>query len=337
MWFPIAILLLAAAMALGLAAWQMRRENSRLARSKLETETELKKLQATQSQVIHTTKLASLGQMVAGVAHEINTPLGFVKSNVEVVSELIDDYRKLVTQYDAAVQYCQQPVDLMFSADKSSLDKLVKHVEEARRKLYEARSALEKSSLINEAKDLLNDASEGIGQLSGLVQNLKGFSRVDRDGMDLVDVNEGVEGALTIAGYQLRDRIRVIKHLGQLPKVRCMPSQINQVFLNLITNAAQAMDGTGTLTIASKALDDSIEVSFADTGSGIPDEVLPKIFDPFFTTKGVGEGTGLGLSIVHKILKGHGGAIKVRTTPKKGSVFTVSLPLEGSVPTAVHA
>ena len=291
---------------------------------------ELKRLQATQSQVIHTTKLASLGQMVAGVAHEINTPLGFVKSNVEVVGDLLDDYRTLVTRYDAAVEYCLQPVDLIFGADKASLDKLVKHVEDARRKLFEARTHLEKSSLLKDAKELLTDASDGLTQLSSLVLNLKGFSRVDRDGMDSVDLNEGLESALMIAQHQLRDRVQVVKHLQPLPQVRCMPSQMNQVFLNLITNAAQAIDGDGTLTIDSRASGNEVEISFTDTGCGIPDEILPKIFDPFFTTKPVGEGTGLGLSIVHKIIKSHGGSIKVRTTPKKGSTFIISLPVDGT-------
>ncbi len=325
----IALLLLVGCIGLGFELFRARRANLVLRAGQAEAETELKRLQSTQSQVIHTTKLASLGQMVAGVAHEINTPLGFVKSNVEVVGDLLDDYRKLVQQYDVAVQYCLQPVDLIFGADKSSLDKLVKHVEEARRKLFEARAAVEKSPLLKDAKELLGDASEGLAQLSSLVVNLKGFSRVDRDGMDNIDLNEGVESALMIAQHQLRDRVKVIKQLQPLPKVRCMPSQMNQVFLNLITNAAQAIDGDGSLSIDSRAEGGQVQISFADTGCGIPDDVLPKIFDPFFTTKPVGEGTGLGLSIVHKIIKGHGGSIKVRTTPKKGTTFIVSLPVDG--------
>ncbi|HST27843.1 MAG TPA: ATP-binding protein, partial [Rudaea sp.] len=188
-----------------------------------------------------------------------------------------------------------------------------------------------------DAKELLGDASEGLAQLSSLVLNLKGFSRVDRDGMDTMDLNEGIESALMIAQHQLRDRVQVVKQLQPLPKVRCMPSQMNQVFLNLITNAAQAIDGDGTLTIASKAEGGQVQLDFTDTGCGIPDDVLPKIFDPFFTTKPVGEGTGLGLSIVHKIVKGHGGSIKVRTTPRKGTTFTVSLPVNGSGTAAAEA
>jgi signal transduction histidine kinase len=328
-WIIVVALLLACA-ALGFLLLRAQGESRALRAGHAEAEEEIKRLQATQSQVIHTTKLASLGQMVAGVAHEINTPLGFVKSNVEVIGDLLDDYRKLVKQYDAAVQLCLQPVDLIFGADKAALDKLVKHVEDARRKLFEARTALEKSPLLKDAKELLTDASEGLSQLGSLVLNLKGFSRVDRDGMDSMDLNEGLESALMIAQHQLRDRVHVVRRFGQLPKVRCMPSQINQVFLNLITNASQAIDGEGTITIESKQIGNHVEISIEDTGSGIPDDVLPKIFDPFFTTKPVGEGTGLGLSIVHKIIKGHGGTIKVRTTPKKGSVFTLSLPVDAA-------
>ena len=325
----IIVLLLAACGGLAFLWQSERKKIVAFTAREAQTQEEIKRLQATQSQVIHTTKLASLGQMVAGVAHEINTPLGFVKSNVEVVGDLLDDYRKLVKLYDAAVQLCLQPVDLLFGADKASLDKLVKYVEEARKKLFEARANLESSSLLKDAKELLGDAGDGLTQLSSLVQNLKGFSRVDRDGMDSVDLNEGLDSALMIAQHQLRDRVKVVKHLEPLPKVRCMASQMNQVFLNLITNAAQSIDGDGTITIDSRPVGQTVEMSFTDTGSGITDDVLPKIFDPFFTTKPVGEGTGLGLSIVHKIIKGHNGSVKVRTTPKKGSTFTISLPVDG--------
>jgi len=191
--------------------------------------------------------------------------------------------------------------------------------------------------MLTEAKELLADSADGITQLASLVQNLKGFARVDRDGMDLMDVNEGVESALMIAAHQLRDRINVVRKLDSVPRVRGMPSQLNQVFLNLITNAAQAMPEEGTLTVATRATDGNVEIAFSDTGCGIPDDVLPKIFDPFFTTKAPGEGTGLGLSIVHKIVKSHGGSIKVRTTPNRGSEFTVMLPTsEGAARPTVH-
>ncbi len=330
------LLLLAAAVVLGTALFRFKRENAALEAERARIQSELERLQAGQAQVIHTTKLASLGQMVAGVAHELNTPLGFVRSNVEVVGELFDDYQKLVGAYDQAVQQCLQPLEMLFGADPEIAARLLRHVEDARRRLFEARTALVKSSLPGEARDLLGDSADGIGQLVELVANLKGFARLDRDGMDAMDVNEGIESALNIARHQLRDRIEIVRRLGEAPKVRCMPAQINQVFLNLITNAAQAMGESGTLTITSRAAKGQVEVSFADTGSGIPDDVLPKIFDPFFTTKEPGEGTGLGLSIVHKIVKSHGGAIRVRSSVGKGTEFIVALPVEPSraAPTA---
>ncbi|MBK7043712.1 MAG: ATPase [Rhodanobacteraceae bacterium] len=307
-----AILATTTVLALAAAVYFFLRER-KLRGSMSNSEEEAKKREASQAQVIHTTKLASLGQMVAGVAHEINTPLGFVKSNVEVVSDLL-------SEYEAAVTKVMTGVDLMLTLDASMVDR-------AKAAIQKARIELAKATTLNEARELLEDSTTGLKQMSGLVLNLKGFARVDRDGMDTIDLNDSVRSALTIAGHQLRDRITVVEELGDVPKVKCMPSQINQVFLNMITNAAQAMGDEGTLTIRSVTKSSFVEVSFEDTGGGIPDEVMPKIFDPFFTTKPVGEGTGLGLSIVHKIIQGHGGAIRVKSQVGKGTTFFVELPL----------
>ncbi len=278
---------------------------------------DLEKMQQTQSQVIHTTKLASLGQMIAGVAHEMNTPIGFVKSNVEVVRELLGEHRQLIGK-------CLQGFDVMLAADLSN----PQMVEPMRRAMTKVRAALASDARLSDGDELLKDSVDGLVQIANLVKNLKGFARVDRDGMDALDLNECVESALTIAAHQLRDRVEVVRELGQLPKINGVASQINQVLLNLITNAAQAMDEGGTLTVASRRSGDQVEIDITDTGSGIPDEVMPKIFDPFFTTKPVGEGTGLGLSIVHKIVQSHGGSIKVRTAARKGTTFTISFPID---------
>jgi two-component system NtrC family sensor kinase len=282
-----------------------------------EAAAELEKMQQSQAQVIHTTKLASLGQMIAGVAHEMNTPIGFVKSNVEVVRELMAEHRQLLEK-------CLQGFDMMLGVD---LKNPQMH-EPMRRALTKVRTALAGDERLRDGDDLLKDSVDGLVQIANLVKNLKGFARVDRDGMDQLDLNECIESALTIAAHQLRDRIEVVRELGQLPKINGVASQINQVLLNLITNAAQAMGDSGKLTVASHRAGDQVEIDISDTGSGIPDDVLPKIFDPFFTTKPVGEGTGLGLSIVHKIVQSHGGTIKVRTAPKKGSTFTISFPID---------
>jgi signal transduction histidine kinase len=305
---------LSAAGGYGAARWLAERDRADMAKRLREAEGELRTQQQSQAQVIHTTKLASLGQMVAGVAHEINTPLGFVKSNCEVIGDLLGEYEAAMAELLAAV-------DATLGADPA-------HAEAVRARLADARDALAGNTAFVDGKDLLADSLEGIQTITNLVANLKGFARVDRDGLDQIDLNDSIRSALTVIGHQLRDRVRVDLKLGALPKVRCMPSQLNQVFLNLLSNGAQAIDGTGTITIETRQTRDAVEASFTDTGSGIPDDVLPRIFDPFFTTKPVGEGTGLGLSIVHKIIKSHGGAIHVRTALGQGTTFTVSLPTD---------
>jgi len=313
----LALLLL---LAIAAIAWLVLHER-RLRKQLSVLQAESKKREASQAQVIHTTKLASLGQMVAGVAHEINTPLGFVKSNVEVVADLLAEYEQAVTNVMTGV-------DFLLNADPGIADR-------ARNLVIKARSQLARATGLNEARELLTDSVDGLKQMSALVLNLKGFARVDRDGMDLVDINDSIKSSLTIAGHQLRDRIAVETEFGQLPPVRCMPSQINQVFLNLITNASQAMGEEGRLRIRSVAKKDGVEVSISDNGSGIPEHVLPNIFDPFFTTKKVGDGTGLGLSIVHKIIQGHGGSIRVNSVVGKGTTFFVELPADSkSMPAA---
>jgi two-component system, NtrC family, sensor kinase len=309
----IGMLVLLLLLAVAAAAWFFLRERALLVKLAA-LEVDAKKREASQAQVIHTTKLASLGQMVAGVAHEINTPLGFVKSNVEVVADLLAEYEQAVTNVMTGV-------DFLLNADAGIADR-------AKALVIRARSQLAQATGLNEARELLTDSVDGLKQMSSLVLNLKGFARVDRDGMDSVNLNDSIKSSLTIASHQLRDRITVETEFGQIPLVKCMPSQINQVFLNLITNAAQAMGEEGLLRIRSQAKKDSVEVSISDNGSGIPENVLPNIFDPFFTTKKVGEGTGLGLSIVHKIIQGHGGAIRVNSVVGKGTTFFVELPID---------
>jgi two-component system, NtrC family, sensor kinase len=309
----IGILVLLLLLAVAAVAVLFLRERKLLAKLAA-LEVDGKKREASQAQVIHTTKLASLGQMVAGVAHEINTPLGFVKSNVEVVADLLAEYEQAVTNVMTGV-------DFLLNADAGI-------AERAKALVIRARAQLAQATGLNEARELLTDSVDGLKQMSSLVLNLKGFARVDRDGMDSINLNDSIKSSLTIASHQLRDRITVETEFGQLPQVKCMPSQINQVFLNLITNAAQAMGEDGLLRIRSQAKKDSVEVSITDNGSGIPENVLPNIFDPFFTTKKVGEGTGLGLSIVHKIIQGHGGAIRVNSVVGKGTTFFVELPID---------
>jgi two-component system NtrC family sensor kinase len=243
-----------------------------------EAQRELDRLQAAQAQTIHVTRLAALGQMVVGIARDTNVPLGFAQNNLTMLVELLDEYRELVQRYDTAVQHCLQPVDLLFSADKETLDKLVKYVEEARRKLFEARANVESSALPRNARQLLLDSGESLSQLSASVQGLREFASSDSDAPTLVDVGERVNRALTLAQPRLHDRIEVVRQIGVLPRVRCAPGDLDQVFLNLITNAALAIEGKGKLTIAGKTVGDQVELTFEDTGIGMADNILPKIF-----------------------------------------------------------
>lgn len=308
--FTLITLLLLAIAAAGWLGWQWRLARTRL----VELEQEVRRQQQSQAQVMHTTKLASLGQMIAGVAHEMNTPLGFVRSNVEVVGELMEERDQKALAMAEALERIAQVSDM-------ATFRL------ARAAGTEARKAYLDATANDESRDLLRDSYEGLTQLSALVLNLKGFARVDRDGMEAIDPRECIRSALLIAQHQLRDRVTVEQQLDEVPKIRCVPSQINQVFLNLITNAAQAMDEGGRLIIATERHGGEVEMRVTDSGHGIPPDVLPKIFDPFFTTKAVGEGTGLGLSIVHKIVTSHGGRIEVDSAPGRGSTFTVRLPI----------
>jgi signal transduction histidine kinase len=317
-------IVLAAVVGAALMAWLAARRERTLETVLAAAQEELRRQQNSQAQAIHTTKLAALGQMVAGVAHEVNTPLGFVKSNVEVIGELLRDY-------EAAVARLLSGLDLFTNADAATFEK-------AKGIIARSKQELTTQSALIDAKDLLKDCLEGLKTITELVLNLKGFARVDREGTDLADLNESLKNALTVTAHQLRDKIKVVQHFETLPKVRCVPAQLNQVFLNLISNAAQAMGPGGTLTLSSRPVDSgAVEISIADTGAGIPDKVLPRIFDPFFTTKSVGEGTGLGLSIVHKIVKAHGGSIHVKTKVGEGTTFTLTLPVDFTQPHAKAA
>jgi signal transduction histidine kinase len=182
--------------------------------------------------------------------------------------------------------------------------------------------------VLTELGGLVKDGLYGTGEMAEIVGNLKDFSRLDRSKVTSFNLNDGVASSLGLARHMLKS-VNVIRQFGEIPAITCAPSQINQVFLNLITNAAQALPASkGEITLTTRADSGGVAVEVADNGKGIPPEVLPKIFDPFFTTKEVGEGTGLGLSISHKIVEQHGGRIAVASEVGKGTRFTVWLPLK---------
>ena len=272
-------------------------------------------LRESQAQLVQSEKMASLGQMVAGVAHEINTPLGYARSNAGIIRTTLPKIRALCAAQDKVLS--------LLMADNSSEQEMA----EALSAVAERRKKTNADEILGDLDTLLEDADHGLLQIADLVASLKDFSRVDRSRTDLFDVNAGIESALKICNSQLKDRVEVQRLFGELPEIECSPSQLNQVFLNLFTNAAQAISGEGLLTIVTSADAEGVTVRVRDTGSGMSEEVKQRIFEPFFTTKSVGKGTGLGLSIVFRIIEDHGGRISVQSEPDEGSEFIIRLPL----------
>ncbi|MGH8373135.1 MAG: sensor histidine kinase [Gammaproteobacteria bacterium] len=277
------------------------------------TNTELK---SSQTQLIQSEKMASLGQMVAGVAHEINTPLGYVRNNVEMLEQFLDGARQLAC---AAGELTEQMLSPQIGEPslQASLSELMR-----------LRDETDAEDRGGDMRKLIGDTRFGINQISELVINLKNFSRLDRAASDDVNINECLESALLLARHVLKNRITVVKQFVDLPLISCAPSQLNQVFLNLITNAVQAIEGEGRILIRTEHDVNELRIIVQDSGKGIPADVLPRIFDPFFTTKPVGKGTGLGLSISYQIVQQHGGDIRALSEPGKGTRFIINLPLK---------
>lgn len=273
------------------------------------------RLKSSQAALVQSEKMASLGQMVAGIAHEINTPLGYVQNNVSVGQELFGQVQAMMANYGALV-------DSLLN-EQASEEQISEHL----RQVASMRASTDTLAMLGEMQGLMDDSLYGIAQISELVLNLKDFSRMDAAATEDMNLNVCIDSALNIGRNVLKNRIEVIKELGNLPNITCAPSQLNQVFLNLFTNAAQAMGEGGRLTVRSWHEDGMVGVSVADTGKGIAPENLAHIFDPFFTTKPVGEGTGLGLAITHQIIQQHGGEIRAESSPGEGTCFYLMLPV----------
>ncbi len=265
-------------------------------------------LRRTQAMLIQSEKMNAMGQLVAGVAHEINNPLGFVMANVHSIEENTRDL-------DAGFG------DLQALAEQQGLAEEAAQVYE-RHGIGYARE---------DAEDLFRATRDGLGRIQGIVENLRTFSRLHEAERKRVDLRENLDSTLALARPTLQEKaIEVVLELADLPPVECYPAELNQVFMNLIINAVQAMEPGGQLRICGSARDqgqEKVELSFTDSGCGIPADTCARVFDPFFTTKPVGGGTGLGLSIAHEIVVDHhGGELRVRSSPGEGATFTVVLP-----------
>ncbi|MFA5677337.1 MAG: ATP-binding protein [Pseudomonas sp.] len=282
----------------------------------------LRELKHSQAHLVQSEKMASLGQMVAGVAHELNTPLGYVRNNVQLLQELVEPIIGLA-QAQAQLGACLADPQTEQAQLEQALLAVQQATEQAAPEYFSA-----------DFTPLIEDTLYGVDQLAELAVSLKDFARLDRAMSEAINLNDCIASALVIARNTLKDKAEVITRLDELPPITCTPSQINQVLLNLLTNAAQAMDRPGKILLRSWVDDGQVHLSLQDNGRGMPKEVQRRIFDPFFTTKAVGEGTGLGLAISYKIIQEHGGRIRFVSEPGRGTRFLISLPIHQAASSA---
>ncbi|HEB55986.1 MAG TPA: hybrid sensor histidine kinase/response regulator [Gammaproteobacteria bacterium] len=269
-------------------------------------------LQESHEQLLQSEKLASIGQLAAGVAHEINNPVGYVYSNLGTLQEYTDGLCRMLESYE-------------------KLESLVANDEPELQRLRELKTELDVEYLKGDVRNLVSESREGIARVKGIVQDLKDFSHVDEAEWQWADLHRGLDSTLNIVNNEIKYKAKVIREYGELPSIECLASQLNQVFMNLLVNAAHAIKEQGTITIRTGMEGkDKVWVEISDTGSGISSENMKKIFDPFFTTKGVGKGTGLGLSLSYGIVNKHGGLIEAESEIGRGSTFRISLPVSQS-------
>ncbi|HME68765.1 MAG TPA: ATP-binding protein, partial [Myxococcota bacterium] len=248
---------------------------------------DLREVAGLRSRLVTSGRLAAVGELAAGIAHEINNPIAFIHAN---------------------------------------LNQLQRHWKVVGAALHAACADRESAAILSEGEELVSESLEGIDRIAAIVRDIRGFSHAGRAQRSVADPRPLVESALRMAAPQLGLRVRVEKELSPVPGIHCAPQEIQQVLINLVLNACQAIEGEGTIRVVVRGEGNQVVLCVEDDGCGIPAEVIDRIFDPFFTTKSVGEGTGLGLAISYEIVRRHGGEIEVESTPGRGSVFRVRLP-----------
>jgi signal transduction histidine kinase len=320
---------IALSVALAALAFAALTRNRRVLRLVAERTAELEKvsghLRESEMMAMQSEKMSSLGQMVAGVAHEINTPLGFVSSNMQMMAELTRDFLRIADRQIGLLGELKQWPQM----DGAARNQWYAQALDQHEKLARERT----TGGLADADSIVSDSLVGLERLADLVSTLKNFSRVDRAMIEDIDIHDCIDSTLKIAHNNVKHKADVVRDFEPVPPLKINPSQINQVLLNLINNAAQAIDGFGQITVRTRADREAVRVSVEDSGKGMDEVTLSKIFEPFFTTKAMGEGTGLGLSISQKIAREHGGWLEVSSTLGAGSTFTLVLPLVREVAT----
>jgi two-component system NtrC family sensor kinase len=270
-------------------------------------------LKQAQVQLVQSERLASLGLLSAGVAHEINNPLSFIISNLNTLESYAGNIKTLLGRYS--------------QLEASVADLNTTGVQELKEEIRQIKEKLEIPYILEDLPRLIAESCDGARRIKEIVQGLRTFSRADEAELESADINGIIDSTLKLVWNELKYKAEVVKEYGQLPPLLCHPQQLSQVFMNLMINAAQAIEKKGKITLKTYQKDSDIFIEVSDTGCGIPPEVLPHIFEPFFTTKEVGKGTGLGLSIVQGIIQAHGGTIRAQSRPGGGSRFTIRLPI----------
>ena len=288
-----------------------------LAQANTDLQRALSELKETQAHLLQSEKMASIGQLAAGVAHEINNPVGFVHSNLNTINEYHKDINQLLHAYDELTTVLAQQNPAAKERIQSQLDTV-----------GTIKNNIDLAFIQEDYHNVVSESLDGLDRVINIVADLKNFAHVEGDDMQWTDLNEGIERTLNIVWNELKYKAEVIKALGELPDIKCYPQKINQVIMNLLVNAAQALEDKGQIRVETVGNDRSVTVTISDTGSGISTENLNRIFDPFFTTKEVGKGTGLGLHVVYNIIHSHNGTIEVSSQVGEGTTFTIDLPID---------
>jgi two-component system NtrC family sensor kinase len=287
----------------------------------LETEVEkkTKEIERAQAQLLLAEKLASLGRLAAGMAHEINNPVGFVKSNLGTLDDYGKDLLDLLGRYQPVERFMSERPDILA---EEGIGRILEEIKSRKQEI-------DLPFVLEDFEKVIHDSLQGVERIARIVRDLKDFAHLDQAGLEWADVNRGIKSTVNVLSGEIKKKADIVLSLGELPSIRCYPQQINQVFMNILVNAVQAIDDRGKIEISTRAEQELVEVRFGDNGCGIRPEVLPKVFDPFFTTKDVGEGTGLGLNVAYNIVKSHGGSLSIESRMGKGTRVTVRLPVKG--------
>ncbi|VAX34902.1 Signal transduction histidine kinase [hydrothermal vent metagenome] len=286
-----------------------------LYKNQFELKTLLEKLKKTQAQLLQSEKLASIGQLAAGIAHEINNPVGFINNNLELIREYSVSYEKILDSVE----------NLKGSIEEEDLIKAKECVKQLATMEEEVNLNFIKESF----KDLLADSVEGVERVKKIVMDLRTSVHCDEEKVEEVKMEEVIEGVISIIWNELKYHVELKKEYGNIPLVKCNPQRLGQVFMNLLLNASQAIKEKGEIGIKTYCDDQYVYVNVTDTGEGIPKEDFGKVFDAFYTTKPIGKGTGLGLSVSYEIIHKHNGEITFDSEVGKGTSFTVKLPIDG--------